>query len=115
VSELALRQGIATLLWLMAAAMIVVNQVISLRHAMRAAQGKDSDIRAPLGYALFAMLGTLLAVAGLIIWIPPLISYAPFWLVVICLMGLSSYVNWRIRRHYSVKQSDRVSNRQNPS
>jgi len=95
--------------------MIVVNQVISLRHAMRAAQGKDSDIRAPLGYALFAMLGTLLAVAGLIIWIPPLISYAPFWLVVICLMGLSSYVNWRIRRHYSVKQSDRVSNRQNPS
>jgi len=98
VSELALRQGIATLLWLIAAAMIVVNQVISLRHAIRAAQGKVSDIRAPLGYALFAMLGTLLAVAGLIIWIPPLIRYAPFWLGVICLMGLSSYVNWRIRR-----------------
>ena len=114
-SELIFRQGIAVLLWLIAAAMVVVNQVISLRHAMRAAQGKVTDIRAPLGYALFAMLGTLLAVAGLIIWIPPLISYAPFWLGAICLMGLSSYVNWRVRRHYSVKRSDRMANRQNPS
>ena len=114
-SEITLREGIALLLWLVVAVLVVGKLVISLRHAFRAAKNDSalaSDIHAPQRYALTAMLAASLAVAGFLVWVPELVRLSPCGLGVILLIGLSSYVNWRIRQHFSGKRSARIANNQ---
>ena len=113
-SEITLREGIALLLGVAAAVLFIVSQVISLRHAFLALNRKTplaADARAPLRYALLAMLAAGLAFGGLVVWIPELIRFTPWGLGFVLLVGLSSYADWRIRRHYSVKRSDRVAHK----
>lgn len=115
VSEITLREGIALLLGLAAAVLFVVTQVISLRHAFLAFNGHTplaADARAPLRYALLAMLAAALAFGGLVVWIPELIRFTGCGLGFILLAGSSTYVNWRMRRHYSLKRSDRLAGNQ---
>ena len=114
VSEITLREGIALLLGLAAAVLFVVTQVISLRHAFLAFNGHTplaADARAPLRYALLAMLAAALAFGGLVVWIPELIRFTGCGLGFVLLAGLSSYVDWRIRQHYSVKRRDRMAHK----
>ena len=76
-SEITLREGIALLLWLVGAVLVVGKLVISLRHAFRAVKDDSalaSDIHAPQHYALTAMLAASLAVAGFLVWVPA-VSY----------------------------------------
>ena len=114
-SNITLREGIAVLLWLAAAVLVVGKLVISLRHvflAVRDDSALASDIHAPRRYALTAMLAASLAVAGFLVWVPELVRLLPCGLGMILLIGLSSYVNWRIRQHYSEKRSARIANTQ---
>lgn len=114
VSGITLREGIALLLGLAAAVLFIVTQIISLRHAFLALNRKTplaADARAPLRYALMTMLATSLAVVGLVVWIPELIRFTACGLGFILLVGSYSYGNWRIRRHYSLKRSDRMAHK----
>ena len=109
VSEITPREGIALLLGLAAVVLFIVTQVISLRHAFLALNRDTSlatDARAPLRYALLSMLAAGLGVVGLFVWIPELIRFLACGLGFILLAGLSSYGNWRVRRHYAVKRND---------
>lgn len=115
VSEITLREGIALLLGLAAAVLLIVSQVISLRHAFLALNRETplaADARAPLRYVLLAMLAAGLAFGGLVVWIPELIRLTGYGLGFILLAGITTYVNWRIRRHYSVKRRERMANNQ---
>lgn len=114
-SEITLREGLALLLGLAAAVLLIVSQVISLRHAFLAFNGHTplaADARAPLRYALLAMLAAALAFGGLVVWIPELIRFTAWGLGFILLAGSSTYVDWRIRRHYSLKRNDRLTGKQ---
>mgnify|MGYP003376776245 FL=1 len=111
--EVTIRLVIAVLLWLAAAVLVVGKLVISLGHAFYALQNDTalaSDNRAPLRYAVTAMLAASLTVAGFLVWVPELVRLLPFGLGVILLFGLSSYVNWKIRQHYSRKRSAHIAN-----
>ena len=113
-SEITLREGIALLLGVAAAVLFIVTQVISLRHAFLAFSGHTplaADARAPLRYALLAMLAAGLAFGGLVVWIPELLRFTAWGLGFVLLAGLSSYVDWRIRQHYSVKRRDRMAHK----
>lgn len=104
----AVRHGIALLLWLVSATMIIYYAVRSLRYALQAAQGYPSlaaDMRAPLRYAVAMMLATALAIMGLIAWVPELVTVMPFWIVVVILVGLSVWGNLRIRLYFAKKRS----------
>ncbi|MBK7215891.1 MAG: hypothetical protein IPH95_02180 [Candidatus Promineofilum sp.] len=88
--EVTIRLVIAVLLWLAAAVLVVGKLVISLGHAFYALQNDTalaSDNRAPLRYAVTAMLAASLAVAGFLVWVPELVRLLPFGLGVILLLA----------------------------
>ena len=103
----AVRRGIALLLWLVSATMIIHYVFRSLRYALQAAQGHPSlaaDMRAPLRHAVFMMFATALAITGLIAWVPQLVALMALWIAVIILVGLSVWANLRLRPSFATKR-----------
>ena len=102
-----IRRVVAIIVSSVAASMIVFYLLKSLQLAAHAAQGKATfrtQERLPIKYAVFIIVAMTLAMIGMVLWAPQLVSLVPYGLAFALLLSISGWLNLRIRQHFAQRR-----------